>query len=162
VEGRADEVIVSGGENISPAEVEAVLESHPAVSEAVVVGMASARWGARPAAALVPSGQRLATDDELRLLCRSELAAFKAPDVYVWCRELPRSALGKPQRAEIASLVREMMTAPARSQEIEPAEAREQRLGCALGWKSSCDTKACTSGKPMPVRSTSKKRAVTE
>ncbi len=97
VSGRRDDLILSGGVNLSPAEIEATLEAHPAVREAAVVGVAHPRWGSRPVAALVGRGAR-PDDPALRAWCRSLLAPYKTPDAFHWVAELPRDALGKLRR----------------------------------------------------------------
>jgi len=95
VTGRVDDVIISGGENIDPAEIEAVLTSHPAIDDAAVRGVPDDEWGERPAAWLV--GESL-TDHELDSWCRERLPGFKVPNRWAWMEELPRNALGKLQR----------------------------------------------------------------
>ncbi len=99
VHGRVDNLINSGGEKIDPCEVERVLAEHPAVLEACVVRVPCARYGQRPAAALVPApGHPRPKDDELRDHCRRSLAGFKLPDRFAWLDALPRTALGKLAR----------------------------------------------------------------
>ena len=93
---RRDDLIVSGGENVYPAEVEAVLARHPAVREVVVYGLEDERWGAVPAAALVVQGD--VTDTELAAFCRERLAGYKVPMRFERRDELPRNAFGKVQR----------------------------------------------------------------
>lgn len=98
VEGRADDTIIRGGENIAPAEIEEVLLSHPAVAEACVVGLPDDEWGQRIAAAIVVrSGQDVSPDD-LRDRVRSELRSSKAPDVIVFREQLPHTETGKMLR----------------------------------------------------------------
>src|SRR5205823_4650126 len=92
---RRDDLIISGGENIYPAEVEAVLLAHPAVEEAGVVGIPDARWGQVPAAAIKLKAGSLLTVDQLRDFCLERLARYKTP-VYIWFVEaMPRNAAGK-------------------------------------------------------------------
>jgi len=98
VHGRADDLLISGGENLSPAEIEAVLEAHPAVREAAVIGIPDPVWGQRPAAFLVGVP---VPDEQLRAWCRERLAPYKAPDRFTWLDVLPRTALGKLQRAAL-------------------------------------------------------------
>ncbi|MSQ61755.1 MAG: o-succinylbenzoate--CoA ligase [Dehalococcoidia bacterium] len=98
---RRDDLIISGGENVYPAEVEAALRAHPAVADAGVIGVADARWGQAVAAAVVPrAGQTLAEDDVLAF-CRERLAPFKVPRVVRVVTELPRNAAGKLLRREL-------------------------------------------------------------
>ena len=101
VTGRAGDTIITGGENVAPAEVEAVLESHPAVAEAAVHGAADPEWGQRVVATIVLAPGRTATEDELRSYCRVRLAGYKMPRVYKFCPELPRTASGKLLRRSL-------------------------------------------------------------
>ncbi len=101
VEGRLKDVIVSGGENISCAEVERVLEEHPAVVEAGVVGMPDAEWGELVTAYVVLSNG--VTDSELIAHCRERLASYKVPRSVRHVSELPRNAAGKLLRRELLS-----------------------------------------------------------
>ncbi|MDD9873003.1 MAG: o-succinylbenzoate--CoA ligase [Deltaproteobacteria bacterium] len=106
VHGRRDDLIVSGGENIHPAEVEAVLLRHPAVREAAVCGLADGDLGQRAAAFIVP--ERAAPPDShpalaqsLREHCRAHLAGYKIPRSFQFRSNLPRTALGKLMRRRL-------------------------------------------------------------
>lgn len=101
VAARRDDLIISGGENIAPAEVEAVLEAHPGVAEAVVIGVPDARWGQVPRAIIVPVEGADPPDEALDRHCRERLAAFKVPTSFVRAASLPRNAMGKVSRAEL-------------------------------------------------------------
>lgn len=101
--GRADDLIIRGGENISPIEIENVLTSHPKVEEAAVIGVASEEWGQEPRAIVVPKKGETVTEDELIAHCRDSLASFKRPRSIVFVDELPRSALGKLSRKSLAN-----------------------------------------------------------
>ena len=101
VTGRAGDTIITGGENVAPAEVEAVLESHPAVAEAAVHGAPDPGWGERVVATIVLRAGEHATDDELRGYCRGRLAGYKVPRVYRFSPELPRTASGKLLRRSL-------------------------------------------------------------
>ena len=103
VEARAHELIISGGENVAPAEVEAVLESHPAVAEAAVVGVADARWSMVPKAIVVIAAGADASDEELERHCRGQLAGYKVPASFERVAALPRTAMGKLDRAQLVS-----------------------------------------------------------
>jgi O-succinylbenzoic acid--CoA ligase len=92
---RRDDLIISGGENVYPAEIEAVLASHPAVREAGVYGIADARWGQAPAAVVVPRDGVKVGAGELLAFCRERLAGFKVPARIDIESELPRNASGK-------------------------------------------------------------------
>ncbi|WP_031457938.1 o-succinylbenzoate--CoA ligase [Chloroflexus sp. MS-G] len=96
---RRSDLIITGGENVYPAEIEAVLLSHPAVSEAGVVGLPDPEWGQRPVAAVV-CRQPITTDD-LIAYCRTQLASYKVPRTIVFVDELPRTAAGKLRRYEL-------------------------------------------------------------
>ena len=92
LDGRVDDMIVTGGENVHPLEVEDVLASHPGVVEVAVIGVADERWGQRVAAVVVGA----ATDEELDAHClASPLARFKRPREYRHVDALPKSASGK-------------------------------------------------------------------
>lgn len=99
---RRDDLIVSGGENVYPAEVEAVLLGCPGVVEAAVVGVPDEKWGLAVAAALVVNAAF--ASDELEQWTRSRLAGYKVPRIIRIVDELPKTASGKTQRR----LVREM------------------------------------------------------
>jgi O-succinylbenzoic acid--CoA ligase len=101
VTGRAGDTIISGGENVAPAEVEAVLESHPAVAEAAVHGVADPEWGERVVATVVLREGDTATVDELRGYCRVRLAGYKVPRMFRFTHELPRTVSGKLLRRSL-------------------------------------------------------------
>ncbi|MFN3336348.1 MAG: o-succinylbenzoate--CoA ligase, partial [Thermomicrobium sp.] len=94
---RAD-LIVTGGENVFPAEVEAVLLGHPAVAEAAVIGIPDVEWGQRVVALVVLRRGMTATANELITWCRTRLAGYKVPKMIRFVEELPRTASGKLQR----------------------------------------------------------------
>jgi acyl-CoA synthetase (AMP-forming)/AMP-acid ligase II len=98
VEGRADDTIIRGGENISPAEIEEVLLSHPAVAEACVVGLPDDEWGQRIAAAVVLRTGRDVAADVLRDKVRAELRGSKTPELIVFRQQLPHTETGKMLR----------------------------------------------------------------
>ena len=98
--GRAKELIISGGENIHPAEVELALGTHPAVLECAAFGLPDARWGEVVAVAVVTRGP--VGEDELRAHLAQRIARFKLPRRWFFVAQLPKTALGKVQRAELA------------------------------------------------------------
>lgn len=92
---RRDDLIVSGGENVYPAEVEEVLRSHPDVLDAAVVGLPDERWGQRVAAAVVLREGAGVSGEGLLAFCRERLAPYKVPREVRVARALPRNAAGK-------------------------------------------------------------------
>ena len=104
--GRLDDMIISGGENVYPQEVEAVLLSHPQVSDAAVVGLPDERWGEKITAVIVPASLDLddAALDEF-CLASSGLPRFMRPRQYIYVNEIPKSPTGKILRSRIRSLL---------------------------------------------------------
>jgi O-succinylbenzoic acid--CoA ligase len=100
--GRADEMIVSGGENVSPEEVERVLLEHPAVADAGVAAIDDPEWQQAVVASVVVGGGGEVSEDELRAFCRERLAGFKVPKSIAFVQELPRNAQGKLLRRQLA------------------------------------------------------------
>jgi O-succinylbenzoic acid--CoA ligase len=104
VRDRRDDLIVSGGENVYPAEVEAVLLEYPGVAEAGVYAVADDTWGHRPVALVVARPDAVLDLDRLRQHCITRLAAYKRP-VHVYVVDaLPRTAAGKLQRHRLAGI----------------------------------------------------------
>ena len=104
VRSRVAELIISGGENVSATEVEAAIESHPAVVEAAVCGLPDAEWGEIVAAAVVL--RREACTEEIATHIANILAPFKRPKRWAFVEELPRTGAGKVRRAEVRGLFR--------------------------------------------------------
>ena len=104
VHGRQDDMIITGGENVFPTEVEEVLLRHPAVRDAAVAGIPDEEWGARLGALLVLDGDE--NLGELEHWCRRELAGYKIPRSWRRVPEIPRTASGKIIRAEVRRLLR--------------------------------------------------------
>jgi o-succinylbenzoate---CoA ligase len=103
---RRQDLIVSGGENIYPAEVERILLQHPSVADAGVVGMASEAWGARPVAAVIWRGHdEVNVEGVLLAHCQARLAAYKVPDRIAVVTALPRSPSGKLLRRELREML---------------------------------------------------------
>ncbi len=102
--GRVDDMLISGGENIHPLEVEDVLAKHPRVLEVAVAGLADDRWGQVVTAFVVPADDAL-TEAELDAYCleSSALANFKRPRRYIFVREIPKSPVGKILRRKLQS-----------------------------------------------------------
>lgn len=106
IDGRADDVIVRGGENLSPGEIEDVLLQHPDVAEVAVVGMPSEEWGETVAAFVVPAAHAQIDPEELRGFVRSRLRSSRAPEVVHVRPALPYSETGKLLRRELRSELR--------------------------------------------------------
>jgi len=99
--GRGDDMIIRGGENISPEEVEDVLRSHPKVDEAAVIGVPDPEWGQQPRAIVVLKKREMAASEEIIEHCRSRLAGFKRPRSVVFIEALPRNPMGKVLRKNL-------------------------------------------------------------
>ena len=100
IEGRVDDMIVSGGENIFPEQIEDVLKHAPKVGDVAVIGRPHAKWGEVPVAVVVADGDP-PTLEELRDFAAPSLARFKLPADLVIVEELPRTALGKLQKFKL-------------------------------------------------------------
>jgi len=99
--GRKDDMIIRGGENIAPAEIESVLQSHPAVEEAAVIGLPDVEWGHRVAAFVALRPGAAVTAEALGEFCRQRLASFKKPEVIHFLPELPKNPMGKILRRDL-------------------------------------------------------------
>jgi long-chain acyl-CoA synthetase len=95
LQGRLDDVIVRGGENLSPGEIEDVLLEHPSVADCAVVGIADVEWGEAVAAAVVLADGASASEEELRAWVRARLRSSRVPSRVVFRRELPYNETGK-------------------------------------------------------------------
>jgi malonyl-CoA/methylmalonyl-CoA synthetase len=102
ITGRSKELIISGGLNVYPREVEAALEDHPAVAQVAVAGVPSERWGEEVVAFVVPSGDL--DGDALIAHCRERLSAYKCPKRVVALDELPVNRMGKVRRDALAEM----------------------------------------------------------
>lgn len=94
IQDRIKDMIISGGENVYPAEIEGVLMTHPQISEAAVIGQDSAKWGESPLAIVVRTDEAL-TAGEVLDYCRGKLAGFKRPQAVEFIAEIPRNPSGK-------------------------------------------------------------------
>src|SRR3972149_10359106 len=99
--GRADDMIIRGGENISPDEVESVLYSHGKIEDACVIGLPDPEWGQEPHAVCVLKEGEEATDEEIMEYCRQKLAGFKRPRSVIFTDSLPRNPMGKVLRKNL-------------------------------------------------------------
>jgi len=102
VAGRDDEMIVSGGENVFPREIEDLLAGHEAVCEVAVLGVEDEEFGQRLRAFVVLDSGREASEDELKDHVKANLARYKVPREIVFLDELPRNATGKVLKRELA------------------------------------------------------------
>ena len=102
VQGRVDDMLISGGENIHPLEIEDVLAHHPKVAEVAVAGLPDERWGQVAVAFVVPSVATLSADElDQFCLAHPQLARFKRPRRYVFVKEIPKSTVGKILRRKL-------------------------------------------------------------
>ena len=104
IRGRRSELILRGGANVYPAEVERVLKQHPGVADAAVLGIPDTRLGERVVAVVVLEPGADATPDALRAHCLSELARYKAPERIAIAAELPKNAMSKVIKPRLAPL----------------------------------------------------------
>jgi fatty-acyl-CoA synthase len=107
IHDRKKNLIISGGENIYPAEVERVLGQHPAVAEAAVIGRADDKWQEVPVAYIITRKGASPDPAEIERFCLAELARYKVPREYVFVPELPRNVLGKVQHFRLKELIAE-------------------------------------------------------
>ncbi len=96
--GRGDDMIIRGGENISPEEVENLLYAHPGVDDACVIGVPDPHWGHIPRAVVVLKPGARATETDIIDFCKDRISGFKRPRSVVFVDALPRTATGKVQR----------------------------------------------------------------
>jgi len=101
ITGRTKDLIIRGGENIAPGEIEGVLQQHPAVEDAAVIGVPDVEWGEEVKAIVVAKPGQKPSPDELTEFVKGQLASFKAPKYYQFVEELPRNYLGKVLKTEL-------------------------------------------------------------
>jgi acyl-CoA synthetase (AMP-forming)/AMP-acid ligase II len=104
---RKKDMIVSGGENVYPAEVERVLRGHPGVADVAVIGVPHPRWVETPVAVVVPGAGGPPAEPELLALCRERLAGYKKPTAVYFVDALPRNAAGKVLKRELSTRYRD-------------------------------------------------------
>ena len=104
VSGRDDEMIVSGGENVFPAEVEDLISGHPDVVEATAVGVEDKEWGHRLRAFVVKTDGASISEDDIKTYVREHLARYKVPREVVFLDELPRNPTGKVLKGELREI----------------------------------------------------------
>jgi bile acid-coenzyme A ligase len=101
VADRRTDLIVTGGANVYPNEVEEVLLGHPKIFDVAVIGLADSEWGKRVHALVQPVAGAAITDEEVRAYARGRLVAYKVPKTVEFLQTLPRSELGKVQRNQL-------------------------------------------------------------
>lgn len=101
LKGRAKDLIITGGLNVYPPEVELVLMDHDAVSAVAVIGCPDEEWGEQVTAVIIKAGNTDISEDALIAYCREHLAAYKAPRRVLFADEFPQNALGKIQKAKL-------------------------------------------------------------
>ena len=103
--GRSKDLIISGGLNIYPPEVERVLAEHPSVAACAVIGCPDREWGESVTAVVVVYGGESVSSADLIAFCRERLAPYKSPKSIVFKEDLPRNAMGKVQKTELRKIV---------------------------------------------------------
>lgn len=99
---RIKDIVISGGENIYPAELEAVLAEHPAVQEVAVIGVPNEKWGEIPRAYIVKKEGQEVTEEEIIAFSKERLASFKTVKEVVFIDQIPRNAVGKILKSKLA------------------------------------------------------------
>lgn len=103
--GRRKDIIISGGFNVAPAEIESVAFAHGSLQEVIVVGVPSKRWGETPVVVAVPKAGSVVTAGDLLRYCRSELSSFKRPSAAALVETLPSTGIGKGDKAGVKRLI---------------------------------------------------------
>lgn len=101
---RLKHIIISGGENISPKEIESVINRHRGISESCVVGVSDEKWGEKVVAAVIPKSGVTPTAKEIKDHCKGHLLDWKCPKEVFFLKELPRNRMGKVMKEEVVKL----------------------------------------------------------
>jgi fatty-acyl-CoA synthase len=104
--GRLSDVIIRGGYNVHPREIEGLLHYHPAVEDAVVLGVPNEVLGELVCACVLPAEGALITADELKDYCRASVTEYKVPDLILFMDEFPEGSDERARRVELARVVR--------------------------------------------------------
>jgi fatty-acyl-CoA synthase len=113
VADRVKDMLISGGENVYPVEVEGVIHEHPSVRDVAVIGVPHPRWGETPVAVIVVTPGSVVSEDEVIEFCRGRLAGYKKPSRVVFVDTLPRNATGKVLKRELRARYERLCTPPA-------------------------------------------------
>ncbi|MCB1474577.1 MAG: AMP-binding protein [Rhodobiaceae bacterium] len=105
ITGRLKEMIIRGGENIFPAEIEELLREFPGVGDVAVVGVPDPHWGEQVGAVVIPSGEARPDPDEMRAFCRKNIAAHKAPSLWFFADGFPLTETGKVQKFKLRQMI---------------------------------------------------------
>jgi malonyl-CoA/methylmalonyl-CoA synthetase len=105
LKGRSKDLVISGGYNVYPPEVELVLAGHPAVAASAVIGCPDVQWGERVTAVVIPMPGSAPTAEEIIAFCRAHLVNYKAPRQVIFVEAFPRNVLGKVQKATLRQML---------------------------------------------------------
>lgn len=95
---RAKDMYISGGENVYPAEIERVLREHPDIADAAVIGLLDETYGEVGQAFIIAESEAMLSEEDVLRFCRERLAGYKLPRKVTFCREFPRTPLGKVRK----------------------------------------------------------------
>jgi acyl-CoA synthetase (AMP-forming)/AMP-acid ligase II len=104
ITGRKKDLIIRGGENISPGEIEDTLSEHPQIEEAAIIGVPDPEWGEVIKAIVVPEKGETPDKSEVIAYTKERLASYKAPTYFAFVDELPRNPMGKVLKTELRKL----------------------------------------------------------
>lgn len=136
VSGRDDEMIVCGGENVFPAEVEDLISGHPEVVEATALGVEDKEWGHRLRAFVVKAEGASVDEDAIKAYVKDNLARYKVPREVIFIDQLPRNPTGKILKRELAKHEIDGQTAEVKGEKIEPDDTTEEQSGDQAGEQS--------------------------
>jgi acyl-CoA synthetase (AMP-forming)/AMP-acid ligase II len=107
IEGRKKEIIITGGINVYPAEIENVIITYPGVKDVSVIGVPDQKWGEKIVSVIVPAPDVIFSKESLKVFCKEQLADFKCPREFFLVKELPRNAAQKVMKNELQVLYQE-------------------------------------------------------
>ena len=112
VQGQVKDMIIRGGENIYPREIEDILHAHPAILDASIVGITDREWGEVPVAFVQIRAGQQTTAEELTQFCREQLASYKIPRVWRFVEQFPQTASGKTQKFALREMYLRQQATP--------------------------------------------------